>query len=224
MLTLLAGLAAGVLHVFSGPDHLATVGTLALENRRRPWATGLVWGVGHTSGVWIVGVLVLVLRAFLPLEGLASWSDRLASLGLIAIGLWGLYRSLSQRIHAHEHEHQGRAHVHHHHHHHRLADGRKDHHPHLHTHLACGLGILHGLAGGSHFLGVLPALALPSESQALVYLAAFGVGTVGAMAAFGWVMGRCSLRLATYRVSAHRLLATGCAAAAVVIGCVWLST
>lgn len=220
MLTLLAGLAAGVLHVFSGPDHLATVGTLALEDRRHPWATGLVWGVGHTSGVWIVGVLVLVLRAFLPLEGMASWSDRLASVGLIGIGLWGFYRTLSHRIHAHEHDHQGRVHVHHHHH---GADGREHGHPHLHTHLACGLGILHGLAGGSHVLGVLPALALPSNSQALVYLAGFGAGTVGAMAGFGWVMGRCSQRLASYGVSAQRLLATGCAAAAVAIGCVWLS-
>lgn len=82
MLTALAGLAAGILHVLTGPDHLATVGTLAVEERRRTWVTGLVWGVGHTSGVWIVGVLVLVLRALLPLEQMASYSDRLAS-GLI---------------------------------------------------------------------------------------------------------------------------------------------
>ncbi|MBM3281091.1 MAG: nickel transporter, partial [Candidatus Handelsmanbacteria bacterium] len=114
MLTLFAGTAAGVLHVLTGPDHLATVGTLAVEERRRTWATGLVWGVGHTSGVWIVGVLVLVLRALLPLEQMASWSDRLASVGLIAIGLWGLYRGLARQIHTHEHEHEGKAHHHHH--------------------------------------------------------------------------------------------------------------
>lgn len=82
MLTALAGLAAGILHVLTGPDHLATVVTLAVEQRRRSWTTGLVWGVGHTSGVWIVGVLVLVLRALLPLEQMASYSDRLASMGL----------------------------------------------------------------------------------------------------------------------------------------------
>lgn len=50
MLTLLAGLVAGILHVLTGPDHLATVGTLAIEERWRSWVTGLVWGVGHTSG------------------------------------------------------------------------------------------------------------------------------------------------------------------------------
>lgn len=220
MLTLLAGLAAGILHVLTGPDHLATVGTLAVEARRRTWATGLVWGLGHTSGVWIVGVLVLVLRALLPLEQMASYSDRLASLGLIAIGLWGLYKGLGHKIHAHEHEHERNLHVHHHTHWNPEKSGHG--HAHVHTHVACGLGILHGLAGSSHFLGVLPALALPSNAQALVYLGGFGVGTIGAMAGFGWIMGRVAQRLAGVGLQAHRLLVMGCAAAAIVIGCVWL--
>lgn len=221
MLTLLAGLAAGILHVFTGPDHLATVGTLAVEDRRRPWATGLVWGVGHTSGVWIVGALVLVLRAFLPLEEMATWSDRLASIGLIAIGIWGLYRSLARRIHAHEHLHEGKVHVHYHS--HGLGKAGEHTHSHVHTHLACGLGILHGLAGSSHFLGILPALALPSHAHALIYLAAFGVGTVGAMAGFGWAMGRLGTRVAVLGPPAHRVLVAGCAAAAILIGSVWLA-
>ena len=37
--------------------------------------------------------------------------------------------------------------------------GRKKHK--RHTHAATGLGVLHGLAGTSHFLAVIPALALP---------------------------------------------------------------
>ncbi len=221
MLTLLAGLAAGILHVLTGPDHLATVGTLGVEDRRRPWATGLVWGVGHTSGVWIVGALVLVLRAFLPLEEMASWSDRLASIGLIAIGIWGLYRSLSRRIHAHPHEHEGKAHLHHHSHPY-VKLNHEHQHTHVHTHLACGLGILHGLAGSSHFLGILPALALPTTTHAMVYLGGFGLGTVGGMAGFGWFMGQVSARIAGYGAAAHRLLVAGCAAAAICIGCFWL--
>lgn len=222
MLTLFAGTAAGVLHVLTGPDHLATVGTLAVEERRRTWATGLVWGVGHTSGVWIVGVLVLVLRALLPLEQMASWSDRLASVGLIAIGLWGLYRGLARQIHTHEHEHEGKAH--HHHHAHALSRAGHSHsHTHVHTHLACGLGILHGLGGSSHFLGVLPALALPTSTHALIYLGGFGLGTVGAMAGFGWLMGRVAQRAVGFGPAVHRALVMGCGAAAIAIGCVWLT-
>lgn len=220
MLTLLAGLAAGILHVVTGPDHLATVGTLVVDGRRRTWATGLVWGLGHTSGVWIVGTLVLVLRAFLPVEQMASYSDRLASIGLIAIGIWGLYKGLGRKIHIHEHEHGGEVHLHHHTH---LLKKEGGHgHAHAHTHVACGLGILHGLGGSSHFLGVLPALALPSTYHALVYLGGFGVGTIGAMAGFGWMMGRVAQRLAGVGLRAHRLLVLGCGAAAITIGCVWL--
>jgi len=35
------------------------------------------------------------------------------------------------------------------------------------------MGILHGIAGSSHFLGVLPALALPTPGAAISYIAAF---------------------------------------------------
>ncbi len=221
MIAAIAGLAAGILHVLSGPDHLATVGTLAIEERRRSWVTGFVWGVGHTSGVWIAGALVLVLRAFLPLEQMASWSEYLASLGLVGIGLWGLYKGLAHKIHEHEHEHQDRVHIHHHVH-RAAAPSAHAHGHHVHTHVACGLGILHGLAGSSHFLGILPALALPSNTHALIYLGGFGAGTIGAMAGFGWAMGKVASRAAGAGARAHRLLLMGCSTAAIAIGCVWL--
>ena len=50
-----------------------------------------------------------------------------------------------------------------------------------HAHASFCLGVLHGIAGSSHFLGVLPALALPTRAAALTYIGAFGVGTVAAM-------------------------------------------
>ena len=46
------------------------------------------------------------------------------------------------------------------------------------------MGVLHGVAGSSHFFGVLPALALPTTSAAVLYIGAFGVGTVAAMTIF----------------------------------------
>ena len=52
------------------------------------------------------------------------------------------------------------------------------------------VGTLHGLAGGSHFLGVVPALAL-STSQAVLYLVAYGLGTVTATIQ-GLIQDRCS--------------------------------
>ena len=56
------------------------------------------------------------------------------------------------------------------------------------------VGTLHGLAGSSHLLGIVPALALPSDGAAAVLPALFGAGSVAAMGAFasfvGWIAGR----------------------------------
>src|SRR5688572_3654911 len=62
---LLAGLAAGLIHVLSGPDHLAAVAPLA-GGRGRSWRAGFLWGLGHSGGVLAVGLLALGLRGALP--------------------------------------------------------------------------------------------------------------------------------------------------------------
>jgi len=58
VLAILTGLLAGGVHVLSGPDHLAAVAPLAVQDRSA-WRSGLRWGLGHSSGVLLVGVLSL---------------------------------------------------------------------------------------------------------------------------------------------------------------------
>ncbi len=74
----LAGLAAGMVHVLSGPDHLAAIAPYAVTDKARSWRTGVRWGLGHSAGVLGVGLLVLVARHALPVEALsaqASWAS-----------------------------------------------------------------------------------------------------------------------------------------------------
>ena len=66
----LAGLAAGLIHVLSGPDHLAAVAPLA-GGRGRAWRAGFLWGLGHSGGVLAVGLLALALRGALPIDALS---------------------------------------------------------------------------------------------------------------------------------------------------------
>ena len=66
-----AGLSAGAIHVLAGPDHLAAVAPLAADREQRPWAAGLLWGLGHAAGVVVVGVAALLLREVLPVERLS---------------------------------------------------------------------------------------------------------------------------------------------------------
>lgn len=86
-----AGLVAGLVHVLSGPDHLAAVAPYALIQGKRAWLVGLRWGVGRTSGVVVVGLFALLVRSLLPAEKLSAWSESLVGFVLIAIGVWGLW-------------------------------------------------------------------------------------------------------------------------------------
>lgn len=222
MFVLLTGILAGIIHVWTGPDHLTAVAPLAVRRPRRAWVPGVRWGLGHSAGVAMVGLLSLLLRDLIPVEWLSSWGERLVGVMLFGIGLWALHHAFKNKIHAHEHEHDGERHVHFHAHHHGHAPEKAA--PHRHTHAAFGIGTLHGLAGSSHFLGVLPALALPTTAQAVTYIAAFGVGTILAMAAFSWGMGRLALRLTDRGVNFYRHLMTGCGVAALAVGVFWLVT
>ncbi|HEX4915139.1 MAG TPA: hypothetical protein VFV51_14335, partial [Vicinamibacterales bacterium] len=93
MFAFFAGLAAGLLHVFSGPDHLAAVAPLAADTGRGHWRTGLQWGIGHTIGVLLIALLLLLIREQLPLETISAHSERLVGVALIAVGAWGVYKA-----------------------------------------------------------------------------------------------------------------------------------
>ena len=224
MISVVTGLVLGAIHVVSGPDHLAAVAPFAAESRRKAWEVGLRWGVGHAGGVLFIGLLSLLLRDWLPLDAISSWSERLVGVVLIGIGLWGVRRALSGRVHTHEHEHDGEKHVHIH-----THDGATAHShshegavEHRHTHAAFAVGTLHGVAGSSHFLGVLPALAFPTMTEAVWYLTAFGIGTVAAMVVFSSLVGWSARSLAASSAQAYRQMMGFCSLAAVVVGGWWL--
>jgi hypothetical protein len=182
MFAFFAGLAAGLLHVFSGPDHLAAVAPLAADTDRSQWRTGLQWGIGHTIGVLLIAALLLLIREQLPLEAIAAHSERLVGAALIVVGGWGVWKA-----------------------------SRSGFRPHSHAGASFGMGALHGLAGSSHLFGVLPALAFTTRVEAVLYLAGFGAGAVAGMSAFSAAMGLLSSRL-SHRHSSGLLYASSAAA------------
>jgi hypothetical protein len=182
MTACIAGLLAGLLHVFAGPDHLAALAPLSLKARRRAWAVGLRWGLGHSSGVLVVAAIAFGLRQVVHLEAWSGWGERLVGVTMIGLGLWGLRSLFRERLHVHEHDHGGHGHAHFHV--HRPDEAHREPKAHVHTHAAFWVGTLHGLAGTAHLVGVLPSLALPTGLQTGAYLAAFGLGTIASMTAF----------------------------------------
>ncbi len=193
MIAVLTGLAAGFFHVLVGPDHLAAVAPLAVSRERAAWRSGLEWGVGHTAGVMLVGMLLLAFRELLPLDTLSAWSERAVGAALVALGAWGLWSV--RRPHGHRHV-SGRA--------------------------SFVMGAMHGMAGSSHLFGVLPSLLFASRVDAGVYLAGFGVGAIAAMTAFAAVIGSVATASGRSSASVRRTILYATSLAAVAVGGVWL--
>lgn len=164
-----AGVAAGLLHVFSGPDHLAAVAPLTVDSDRRHWQTGLQWGAGHTAGVLLIATLLLLMREQLPLDAISAYSERLVGGALIAVGAWGLIKA------------------------------RRASQSHSHSGASFAMGTLHGLAGSSHLFGVLPALAFSARTESMLYLSGFGLGAIAGMSAFAAGIGAVAIRFGGVR-------------------------
>jgi hypothetical protein len=201
------GLLAGLVHALAGPDHLSAVAPLVVEERRRGWSTGLLWGLGHSLGVWAVGLLAVALRGVLPVDRLSSSSERLVGVVLIGVGFWGLRRIWLARRRGVRQE--GDAHHHH------GPRGRS-------SLAALSIGTLHGLAGSSHLLGVLPALAMPSAAAAVAYVVGFGLGSIVAMVAFSSALALVAVRLTARGTGAYHTLLGACSAVSIAVGGWWL--
>ena len=218
MLSALTGFIFGLIHVFSGPDHLSAIAPIAVKHPKRSWLTGAQWGLGHSAGVFFVGLLAVLFRQVLPLDSISSWSERFVGVLLIGIGFWGLRKAFSKKLHTHEHAHEGHRHMHIHL--HSLKEREHKHESHSHSHAAFGIGTLHGLAGSSHLLSVLPAFALKNPTEIVAYLLAFGVGTVVAMAAFALGVGFFAKRVGSLK--GYRNLMGASSVLTLLVGVFWL--
>ncbi|MEZ4652323.1 MAG: nickel transporter [Candidatus Eisenbacteria bacterium] len=248
----LAGGIAGLIHVLSGPDHLAAVAPFALRGRERAWIPGALWGSGHTAGVAVVALAAFALREALPIERLSQYSEQIVGILLILVGAWTVRRALRSHVHTHVHEHDGTRHAHLH-----VHLGADSHSPaipsaatgagdestaplparsqsgqfarsrrkpfaHEHSHAPLWIGIVHGAAGSAHLWALLPALALPSRAEAAAYLSGYGCGTVGAMVGFSATLGLAA-RVAGDRTPVlYRRFLLTSGLAAIVIGVFWL--
>lgn len=194
---LTAGLIASMLHVITGPDHLAAVTPFAIESKRKAWKIGLSWGIGHLIGMLVIGLLFVAFREMIPIDKISNYGELLAGLVVIGVGIWAFYKIFKKEkrhkhlhvhaensplIHAHEHEHSHEK-SHRHIHHKTLKQSSL---------AAFSIGSLHGLAGIAHFLLFLPVLGFAKHSESISYISGFGIGIVLAMTVYAVIIGKVS--------------------------------
>ena len=123
----LLGLVLGMRHA-TDPDHVIAVTTILSREHRLAAATriGVIWGLGHTITVLIVGAAIIVFKIAIPARlGLAMEFAVAVVLILLGVGAAAsLVRKGARRmrgaspqpdellVHAHAHTHDGATHVH----------------------------------------------------------------------------------------------------------------
>ena len=176
------GLVAGVIHVVSGADHLIAMAPSSITSPKKALRNGLSWGLGHSSGVFLLSILAIFFKDLAHLNKFSYFAEFLVGVSLLVIGVIAIKNSFKFNIHSHSHQHKnGLAHNHLHYHNY----GNEKHN--RHSHALASLGILHGIAGGSHLLAVIPALALPIQ-EAFAYLIAYLIGSLFVMSFFTYLI------------------------------------
>ena len=193
---LFAGIIAAVLHVISGPDHLAAVTPFAIESKKKAWKVGLFWGIGHLAGMLFIGILFLLFKELIPIEKISEHSEQFVGIVLIGLGIWIFIKIFKEeKKHKHIHVHSnGNPIIHEHLHIHNIEKTHDHKHPDLKQGIIASLsvGFIHGLAGVAHFLLFLPVIGFSSIFDSTKYIVGFGIGTLIAMIAFAMVIGKVS--------------------------------
>jgi high-affinity nickel permease len=197
------GFVLGLKHALDA-DHLIAVSTIVSERKGffSSSLVGAMWGIGHTISLLLVGCFVIALQFQIP-DRVALMMEFAVATMLILLGLnvlWKLYRG--EMIHVHIHEHHGHKHVHPHIHpfnsaHQHSEDATHHQSPSLLERLlkhinkskrSILIGMVHGMAGSAGLMLIVLA-TIKSAQLALLYVAVFGVGSIGGMMMMSTVIG-----------------------------------
>lgn len=144
---------AGLEHAFEA-DHLLAVNTLVShrENLKQSLKDGIFWGIGHTTTIFLVGILMIGFKLNI---GENIFKNFEAGVGIMLIFL-GIYR-MSKLYFPKQHIHTRNT-----------------------SRAAFGVGLIHGLAG-SGALVVLVISQMKTPFEGLMYILIFGLGSIFGM-------------------------------------------
>jgi high-affinity nickel-transport protein len=146
------GLLLGMRHA-TDADHVAAVSTIVAQQRSlaRAARTGVLWGIGHTATIFIVGGTIIVLKV--QLSGIPPRVGLSLEFGVavMLVVLGALTLAGGERL---------------------VVDS---------TARPLAVGFVHGLAGSAAVATLPQVAVIPDPRWAVGYLAVFGVGTIAGM-------------------------------------------
>ncbi len=167
------GLLLGLEHALDA-DHVVAVSTLVSQTKsvKRSSLFGIFWGMGHTTTLFLVGLVILIFKLAIPPRMALSF-EFIVGMMLVLLGVDVLRKLLRGNVHIHQHEHEGGV-THSHFHSHADATAPDHHH---HHHRSFLVGLVHGLAGSSALM-LLVLSTVDSVWAGILFILVFGLGTI----------------------------------------------
>lgn len=216
ILILLTGLGLGFGHALD-PDHIVAVTTLVCNNKslRKSITSAIVWGLGHTIVLVIVGLLLLGLKVAIP-DSVIAFFEVAAGVLLIVLGVW-VVRPLIMHgtTHNHEHHHEDEGHTHSHSHTHEHTHTHEGGRSHLQK--SAFTGAIQGL-GGSAAIMLVTLTTVSSIELGLLFIIIFGLGVILGMVCISCLVGSIIAYTATNLKKVHRIIIAVTGSASIVIG------
>ncbi len=187
----------GVLHAF-GPDHLAVIADFSIGRRlKRTMMITFAFALGHGAMLFLFAKMLTHMEV--P-DYLLVYGDLIASLAIIAIGLYLLYLVATDRIHLGHHSHDGEEHIH-------IWFGEAHRHDTKRDALSVfSIGALMGIGGVRGMLVTLGMLEAQSVDLGMVAMFVAGVTLVFAL--FGAAVLALNQNLLTTQRNVRRAFAT----------------
>jgi len=193
LLIIMAGLMIGLIHAFE-PDHLSAVSTQLLQNKNTTSGSkkigvlsltissslrGAFWGMGHTSSIMLIGILIAGLSLNIPDNFFVS-AEVVVGFMLILLAIFTFAnKSIFKQKHIHPHEHSnGISHTHFHTH----SENHK------HGHKAYLIGCVHGIAGSGGLVALM-ASTMNGFDMMIYFLILFGIGSIIGMTVASGILG-----------------------------------
>jgi high-affinity nickel-transport protein len=160
------GFFLGMRHA-TDPDHVVAVTTIVSRERRvdRAAGIGMLWGLGHTGTILLVGGAILLFDVVIP-RRVGLTMELSVAVMLVLLGVL----SLVHRLDGHRHTGDSTP----------ATKGERWFGSHHQSLRPLAIGVVHGLAG-SAAIALLVLATIDNAMWGVVYLTVFGIGTVAGM-------------------------------------------
>jgi high-affinity nickel permease len=152
---------AGIVHAFEA-DHLLAVSNIVTQRNSilHSMKDGICWGLGHTSIILIMGVIMIVCKVQIR-PHYFHYFEALVGIMLVVIGVYRLYKLIKHFTITQQ-----------------PTASFDQMNPSKNLHKASyGIGLMHGLAGSGELV-LLVMIQIISPTIGLLYLLLFSVGTI----------------------------------------------